>query len=113
MGVILFGLEFGSNRLPLDKLRFGADTDSGRRQIDVHVYHPEFAALPDHDRNHVAYLALDWLLGEDAVEAWVGVIEPTTDPGVAGEPADRVRAMVAALTDESPRWAILRGTQVL
>ena len=102
-------LGFGDRELDLADLRFGYEPDDNRRQIDVSVYHPAFDQVAERDRDHVAFLALDWLLGEDAVEAWIGVIEATTDGSDAGDAGDGLRAAVGALADEPPLWTVLRG----
>lgn len=103
-------LGFGDHELDLADLRFGYEPDDNRRQIDVAVYHPGFERVAERDRDHVAFLALDWLLGEDAVEAWIGVIEATTDGADATDPGEGLRAAVGALADEPPLWTVLGGT---
>src|SRR6185437_7390187 len=42
--------------------------------------HPGFADLPDAVRGQITFLALDWLLGEDAVESWIGAVAWTATP---------------------------------
>jgi hypothetical protein len=103
-------LGLANQELDLAELRFGYEPDDNRRQIDVSVYHPEFERVAERDRDHVAFLALDWLLGEDAVEAWIGVIEATTDGADAADPGNGLRAAVSALADEPPLWTVLGGT---
>lgn len=74
------------------------------------VHHPGFAALPEEGRAHVSYLLLDWLLGEDDVERWVGRVEPlTTVPGTPRTGSD-VREAVAGLaaSRDPDDWAIAR-----
>ncbi len=103
-------IQFGPHQLGLGELRFGHVPDDDRRQLDVVVYHPGFATVPERDRTQVSFLALDWLLGEDVVGAWIGVIDATTDPGIAPDTGDGLRTAVATLADEPPLWTVLTGT---
>ncbi|MCT1513644.1 DUF695 domain-containing protein [Dietzia cercidiphylli] len=71
----------------------------GLSLIHVSVYHPTFA-LPDTPAEQVVYLLLDSLLGEEAVELWVGGIEASPSPRPASVPLPRLQDEVAALAAE-------------
>jgi hypothetical protein len=101
-------LRAGDHAFDLARLRVGY-ADTGARQYDVAVHHPDFVDLPDGLREQVAFLALDWLLGEDAVEAWVAAIEVTADPALADRPAAELRDAVQRLVDAPPVWTLLGG----
>lgn len=102
-------LSFAGHELDLAELRFGAEPDEERDCVDVTVWHPAFPGMPEDARDQVAYLSLDWLLGEDSVEVWVGVIEAATAPGPALT-GPELAAVVGAL-DGEPRWRNMRGTR--
>ena len=87
--------------------------DSGDRlRLDVEVYHPRMRELPQQARAQIAFLALDWLLGEDAVEQWIGAVEPVVEPPPGAEPATSLPEKVQALADEvgEDTWSILEGS---
>jgi hypothetical protein len=100
-------LDMDGDRLDLRQLRFGY-TAAADRRLDVTVHHPEFGRLPDRGRQRIAFLALDWLLGEDAVEVWIGAIDTAAHP--IGGAGSELRDEVARLADAPPQWALLQGT---
>lgn len=83
--------------------------------VDVSVHHPHFADLDDQQRATVGYLLLDQVLGEEAVETWVGEI--TTSPVRALDPVpiSGLRSVVRDLRaqhtgpDGSPTFVLLQG----
>jgi hypothetical protein len=99
-------------QVALNDLRFTVWLDSERAEVDVGVWHPTFAELPEPTRLQVAMLALDWLLGEDAVEIWVGAIDVLPSAPAHAGPADLVVAAMAELveTHRKPVWSLLQGT---
>jgi hypothetical protein len=104
-------LTIDGHHLDLDDLRFHAEYDEERDCVDVEVWHPAFAGLPEEARGQIAYLSLDWLLGEDTVEIWVGGIDAvTTTPG-AGLTGPELARLVAAAqpADGEPRWRNMSG----
>jgi hypothetical protein len=107
--------------------------------VDLTIYHPRFADLPEDQHVLTAFLLLDTVLGEAAVDTWVGTVsarvprsqcEPSqTDPSAVDEGSpdatgvrpDRVplielpalvKELEAELTDsEGGRpWLLSRGT---
>jgi len=60
----------------------------------------------------VAFLVLDWLLGEDGVERWVGVVSSGAEPPGDTLPPAALPEIVAGLAarDTEPTWAVLQGT---
>lgn len=102
-------LRLGGVELDLGELRFAAVTDDDAAQVDVRVWHPAFAELDRDVRTQVAFLALDWLLGEDGVEIWLREIETTPDPAPALT-ADQLALVVAGLSPGGrPQWTMLSG----
>lgn len=91
--------------LELSELRFAADVDENAAQIDVIVWHPAFGGLDEQARVQVAFLALDWLLGEDGVEIWIRGIDTTATAG----PARTGGELLTAVQALEPHWAMLSG----
>ncbi len=92
-------------------LRFLVEGDEERHVLDLGVWHPAF---PDHPelRTQLCLLGLDWLLGEAAVERWVGAIEALDRPrsGMV-TPAELADAVDALARDHlEPSFALLQGT---
>jgi hypothetical protein len=105
-------LQIDGHRLVLEESRFAAEPDGTTLAVHVRVWHPAFAAMGEQARTQVAFLTLDWLLGEDAVEIWVGEIVAVTSPGpeLTGM---RLAELIGSLTpaDGDERWATLTGTR--
>ena len=93
-------LEIAGHRLDLSDTRFHVESDADDLRIHVGVHHPAYASLSEEVRGQVTFLLLDWLLGEDDVERWVGHVESLTEA-----PAGLVtgREVVAALSDIAVR----------
>jgi hypothetical protein len=108
-GVETAELQFDGVPVELGSTRFVASRDEDRAELDVLVYQPAFPALGESSL-HVAFLILDWTLGEDAVERWVGSIDVAAD-----EPEEHVSLTMAGLRDAveelasstEPFWVIL------
>lgn len=96
-------------RLALDEVTVAAE-DSGRHRLDVQVHHPLMAQLPKSAQTTLAFLALDWLLGEDAVEQWIGSVDVAVEPPDGAFPASELPARVDELAaDGEESWSLLEG----
>lgn len=84
----LMGLEVAGRKFDLDDMRAIPSWDPARRRVDVRLWHPGFAAAPDAIRIQVGFIFLDSLLGEDAVERWVGEIDIAEASPGARTPAE-------------------------
>lgn len=88
----------------------------GMSLIHVAVYHPSFG-LPETPAEQVVYLLLDSLLGEEAVELWIGAIEAVPSPGPDAVPLSRLRDEVATLAqgilpeDGQRQWQFLEALE--
>ncbi|GGM60264.1 DUF695 domain-containing protein [Dactylosporangium sucinum] len=105
-------IDIGGAELDLTELRIAFTRDPDRPEIDVVVFHPRFAVVPDAVRGQVSFLVLDWVLGENGVEEWVGAVEWTADePDGAADPL-RLAEAVADLRAEyrEPQWVVFSGT---
>jgi hypothetical protein len=93
----------------LADLRYEFAVTPGRQLIDVTVHHPAFPSLPDEVRGQIAFLSLDWLLGEEGVERWVGVVEFGGAPPPDARSREQLRAAVErqAIEYKEPTWAVL------
>lgn len=89
--------------------RSAPPADARWESVDVLVHHPAFAGAPDELRNQVTYLALDWLLGEEDVERFVGAIEPVAERPDGARPLRELREVVAELDADAGDWVILEG----
>ena len=97
--------------LDLSGIRFGYSTDEHGHSVDVAVFHPKFGEMPESERTRLAFLALDWALGEEQVELWVGGVEaPSAAPADLHTGAE-LRAVVDTVAAEhaEPVYAMLQA----
>ncbi len=84
--------------------------------LNVAVYHPAFTGLAEQERRLATRLLLDTVLGESAVETWIGSIETTTEEPLDPVPLIGLRAVVRELTerftdaDGEPAWVLMEGS---
>jgi len=102
-------LDIGSRRLAGSDVRYEFSLDEERQVLDVVVFHPEFATMAEDERLRVAFLMLDWQLGEDEVERWVGLVDAVTDEPTASRRGDSLSNAVASLAarNHETAWALL------
>lgn len=101
-------IEIAGARLDLGLLRFAFSVDESSAAIDVIGHHPMFRKLPEPVRGQIVFLALDWLLGEEGVELWVGDVDISADePAGARDPLE-LAAAVDALREQyrEPTWVV-------
>lgn len=91
----------------------------GLSQAEVTVHHPGFAGLAGADPSIAAYLLLDAVCGEAAVELWVGRIRadanaPGDDAVALAELPGILQQLACDNRDETggPAWQILHGETV-
>jgi hypothetical protein len=105
--------EFSSHVEAIDlvQTRLGITVDEDRQQVDVAVHHPRFPEMTDGAKATVSFLVLDWLLGEDGVERWVGDVQASDVEPPASLPTDALDEVLVALRQRhpNPSWAILEG----
>ena len=102
--------ELDGHRLALADSRWSLRIDERRSCVDVGIWHPAFAALSPADRGTVGFLFLDWMLGEDGVERWVGDVDFDTVL-IEGLPHTAVLEAVEAVTASAggPTWVRLES----
>ena len=110
-GVLDNVIEIGGHQLRLGEVRFGLDEDSERERLDIVVYHPLFADMPEEGALQVSFLLLDWILGEDGVERWLGAIETTGQGATATATASDLSAAISAMEAQAQanNWVLMEG----
>ncbi len=104
-------LQLGDARLDLALTRFDVEVAEAERRVHVHVFHPEFARLPEDVCTQISFLITDWALGEDDLERWVGVLGSARHEPPDAVDGEKLRATVAELADacDPDGWMLLRG----
>jgi hypothetical protein len=102
-------LDIGGHQLNLEELRFALTSGEDSPEIHVVCHHPAFAQLPEGARTQITFLSLDWLLGENAVELWIGAAESSATPPPGAQPPRALAEAVAALAakHDKPTWSLL------
>ena len=96
----LMGLEIAGTHFDLEEMRAIASWDDARQRLDVRLWHPLFATVPEPIRLQAAFVFLDQLLGEDDVERWIGQID-ILDAPTGGRTPNELRAEVDRHRSES------------
>jgi len=84
----LSGLQVGGATFDLGATRAIASWDAVRQREDLKLWNPGFPSAPAGVRIQVGFIFLDNLLGEDAVERWIGEIDLLEDPTGGRTPAE-------------------------
>jgi len=105
-------LRFGDSEIDLGLVRIVANVDDDRQKIDVVVFHPAFEQIGDNHARNVSFLVVDWLLGEDEVERWLGGIEVSVVDAEDSVPIEGFPEIVHALAARSAEedWVLLSST---
>jgi len=105
-------LGFAGTILDLALTRAEIQVDEDRMLIDVCIFHPSFAEIPDEAARQATFLILDWLLGEDDVERWIAGIDTVVDDPDDSLPIDAVLEAVEAMAQRhvDPVWILLEAT---
>ncbi|KAD3633138.1 DUF695 domain-containing protein [Arthrobacter yangruifuii] len=92
-------------------LRFDITEDPGGARLHVDVCHPEFPRLGDRGAQQVAFLALDWTLGEDGVERWVGGVRTSGSAATATASVSDLSAAAAGLAarEREGSWVLMEA----
>ncbi|MBO0870199.1 MAG: DUF695 domain-containing protein [Micromonosporaceae bacterium] len=102
-------LNLAGHEIRLQDTRFAFLLDPDRCEIDVVCHHPVFAEAPEEVQRQVPFLVLDWLLGEEAVELWIGGVAPQRTLPDDALPPQALAEQVAQLAAEyaKPVWALV------
>jgi hypothetical protein len=101
-------LEGLGEQVDLGLARIAVDWDDRSALAELTVFHPAFTAMGTNDCRQAARLLVDWLLGEDNVQRWVGAVNVTrTDPRDS-QPAAVVPEFFQAVATRNPdpRWTM-------
>jgi len=103
-------LDIAGHKVDLSRTSFSISRSEGRSRVDVGVFHPAFAQMPQGAAQQVTYLVLDWVVGEDNVERWLGRIETLSSEPVEPASADALTREVARLAaaQNADEWALGR-----
>ena len=103
-------LEIAGHKIDLASTKFRVEPVEEELRVYVGVHHPDFGQLPEQARAQITFLVLDWLLGEDDVERWLGHIEPlSSTPEPAASAGDVVAAVAKMAAERDPdEWVILQ-----
>ncbi|TBN57632.1 DUF695 domain-containing protein [Glaciihabitans arcticus] len=99
-------------QLDFAEARVVAVVDEDSQKIDVTVFHPQFPAMRRQGGAQVTFLFLDWLLGEDDVTRWLGVIEPTDTEPEGSRPLGELLDIVTDLESRQTEgeWVVMGAT---
>jgi hypothetical protein len=105
-------LEIAGHSVDLSLTEFRVEPADQELRVQVGVYHPAFVDLPEEVRAQVTFLVLDWLVGEDDVERWLGHLEPLTVRPMPPGSAEDVTSAVAriALRRDPEGWTLAQWT---
>ncbi len=103
--------EIAGRRVELGATLVEARADDQRCRLDVAVHHPAFAGLREDDRQDLSLLVLQWALGEDDVERWIGEVVAVDHRPLDAVPARVLGAVAGQLAQRwaGDRWALLEG----
>lgn len=101
----LEGLE---HPVDLGLARIAVDWDERRALAELTVFHPAFPKMGTTECRHAACLLVDWLLGEDDVQRWVGAINVSRSDPRDSQPATIVTEFIreVAARNPEPRWTM-------
>jgi hypothetical protein len=101
--------EFGDRQVDMAEVTIAYETDERRREVDVRVHHPAFAGADEEFRGQLTFLVLDWVLGEEEVERYVGAVEPVAERPADARPVTELRDAVDPLRSSEDDWILLEG----
>jgi hypothetical protein len=104
-------IEIAGTELDLSRLRFAYALNEDAHEVDAAVYHPAFAQLPAEAATQVTFMALDWVLGEERVELWIGAVDTLTRSSAEARSIADLRATVSDLEAKhaEPAYVLFGG----
>lgn len=104
-------LDEATGKLDLPELTVAVTEDDDARRVHLAVHHERFTALPEAKSVNIAYLALDWALGEEDVQRWVGRVTAVAERPDGAVPIAGLAGAVADFAARHPRgFALVQGT---
>jgi hypothetical protein len=105
-------LQLGPHAAELSLTRVRLELDDSRQLLRVGTFHPVFPAMTEQERGQFTFLVLDWALGEDEVERWLGTVEHLPSEPTDSLPIEALIETVEGLAGRRRKdtWAVLKGT---
>lgn len=105
-------IEFGGHRVEIGETRFDVRFDEHDLEVSLTVFNPALASITQQQREEICFVICDAVLGEDAVERWVGSIDIGSHPSQTPVPAEALAEIIAELElrNPKPRWALFEAT---
>jgi hypothetical protein len=97
-GMLAVTLAVAGKPINLGLSRVSVILDEERARAQVSLHHPAFTWLTPGYRHQVSCLLLDWLLGEDTVQRWIGTINAAETEPPDSLPATDLPEIIEAMT---------------
>ncbi|WP_251024693.1 DUF695 domain-containing protein [Arthrobacter sp. ISL-65] len=97
-GMLAVTLEAAGTPITLGLSRVSVTLDEERALAHVIFHHPAFTRLTPGHRHQLSCLLLDWLLGEDNVQRWIGTINAADTDPPDSLPATALPEIIEAMT---------------
>jgi hypothetical protein len=97
-GMLAVTLEVAGESINPGMSRVSVTLDKERAMAHVGFHHPAFPRLNPGNRHQLACVLLDWLLGEDNVQRWIGTISAAETPPPDSLPATDLPGIIDAMT---------------
>ena len=97
-GMLAVTIEAAGKPINLSLSRVSVFLDEERALAHVSLHHPAFTRLTPGHRHQVCCLLLDWLLGEDNVQRWIGTINAAETEPPDSLPATDLPEIIDAMT---------------
>jgi hypothetical protein len=90
-------LDIEGERIAPADVMVRSEIDATYERVHIQVFHEAFTRMGDGDRERIAFLAVDGVLGEDDVARWIGAFEAMDHPLDGARPLPELAAAVKAL----------------
>lgn len=97
-GMLAVTLEVAGESIDLSLSRASVTLDKERARAHVRLHHPAFTRLTPGHRHQLASLLLDWVLGEDNVQRWIGTISAAETAPPDSLPVTALPEIIEAMT---------------
>ena len=107
-GMLAVTFDVGGTPINLGLSRVSVTLDEERARAHVSVHHPAFTRLTPGHRHQISCLLLEWLLGEDNIQRWIGSVTATETEPTDTLPATSLPEIIDAMTARHAhiRWTL-------
>ncbi|MDQ1493572.1 MAG: hypothetical protein QOG69_55 [Actinomycetota bacterium] len=103
-------LRLGAGEFAISAFRFAVNVHEPLAVLDIQIFHPQFPNLSTAAKQHLQFLVLDQLLGEDDVVRWIGTIEISDKEPIESVNGGGLRQAVMSLAaDIKPTTRMIKG----